>query len=70
MKKRREGKKILASVLLASIPIALDDRDNPFFREQLNWTEHVAALNNEGANAFFWMYRMHYPSLHETLFSD
>ena len=50
MKKRKEKKekKFLAALLLASIPVALDDRDNPFFRERLNWSEHVAELNKEG----------------------
>ena len=52
----------MAALLLASIPVALDDRDNPFFRERLNWSEHVTELNKEGPNAFFLMYRMHYPS--------
>ena len=63
-KKRKQKMKQLAALLLAAtIPVALDDCDSPFFHEHLNWTEHIAELNNEGPNAFFLMYtRMHYHS--------
>ena len=68
--KRKRKKKLLTVLLLASVPIALDDCDNPFFHERLNWTEHVAELNKEGPNEFFLMYRNALHFIHETLFSN
>jgi len=37
----------------------VDNRDNSFFRNRLDWDLHVSHLNREGSNAFFKMYRMH-----------
>ena len=51
------------ALLLMTIPlvIASNGRSSPFFRDRLNWSEHIALLNKEGPNAFYKMYRiMHY----------
>ncbi len=53
---------MLTAVFLSTIPLTLDDRDSSFFRLRRKWDAHVSKLNREGPNAFYSMYRMHYPS--------
>ena len=61
-RRRREKKILLTAVFLSTIPLTVDNRDTSFFRNRLDWDLHVSHLNREGSNAFFKMYRMHYPS--------
>ena len=62
--RKKEHKLLQALVLLttATIAVGLHKADNPFYHDRLRWVEHVSHLNSEGPNAFFSVYRMHYPS--------
>ncbi len=53
---------MLTAAFLSTIPVTLNERDSSFFRLGLKWDAHVSKLNREGPNAFYSMYRMHYPS--------
>jgi len=61
-KKKQRKKILLTAVFLSTIPLTVDDRDSSFFRNRLDWDLHVSKLKREGPNAFYSMYRMHYPS--------
>lgn len=61
-KKKKRKMIVLTAAFLSTIPVTLDKRDSSFFRLRLKWDAHVTKLNREGPNAFYSMYRMHYPS--------
>ena len=62
---RKQKENLLKALLVlatSTIAVGLSDADNPFYRDRLEWFQHVSHLNSEGPNAFYSMYRMHYPS--------
>ena len=62
--RRQRKKKFHAALLLANFTlcVGLEEGNDRTYRERLKWDEHVSLLNKEGPNAFYAMYRMHYPS--------
>ena len=62
--RRQRKKKFHAALLLANLTlcVGLEEANDRTYRERLKWDEHVSLLNKEGPNAFYGMYRMHYPS--------
>jgi len=59
-----EKKKFHEALLLANLTlcVGLEEANDRTYRERLKWDEYVSLLNKEGPNAFYGMYRMHYPS--------
>ena len=66
--RRERKKKFRAALLLANLTlyVGLEEGNDRTYRDRLKWHDHVSLLNKEGTNAFYGMYRMHYPS-YETL---
>ena len=62
--RRQRKKKFHEALLLANLTlcVGLEEANDHTYRERLKWDEHVSLLNKEGPNAFYGMYRMHYPS--------
>ena len=58
-----EEEQQLLTAVLSSIPLIFDKREESYFRRHLvvDWSTHVSQLNCEGPNAFYKLYRMHYP---------
>ena len=57
-----EDKQQLLSVILSSVPLLFDKREQSYSRCHLDCSTHVSELNCEGPNAFYKLYRMHYHS--------
>jgi len=62
--RRGRKKKFHTALLLANLTlyVGLKEAKYRIYRERLKWNDHVSLLNKEGPNAFYEMYRMHYPS--------
>ena len=63
--RRQKKRKLQKVLLLATLTLSVglhDEHNQHFYRDRLKWMEHVSHLNAEGPNAFFAMYRMHYPA--------
>ena len=54
-------RKLLKAILLATVTLffELQEPEEHFYCDRLQWMEHAERLNFEGPNAFFAMYRMH-----------
>ena len=63
--RRQKKRKLQKALLLATLALSVglyDQHHNHFYRNRIKWVDHVSQLNAEGPNAFFAMYRMHYPA--------